>query len=62
MKDAANRDTLYNWKTKELMDLINNQIEHDPRVKKYNRLAGSIGSYLVAALKEQYPCPVQKQL
>ncbi len=61
MKDAANRDTLYNWKTKELMNLINNQIEHDPRVKKYNRLAGSIGSYLVAALKEQYPCPVQKQ-
>lgn len=62
MKDPANRKNLYNWKTKELMMLINNNIKHDPAYKKYGTLSGSIGSYLVTALKEQYPCPVQKQL
>ena len=61
MKDPANRETLRNWKTKELMALMNNRIEHDPRMKKYGRLHGSIASYLTATLKEQYPCPVQKQ-
>ncbi|WP_390241739.1 hypothetical protein [Vibrio sp. R78045] len=64
MKDPANRETLWEWKTKELMALMNNRIEHDPRIKKYGKfgIGGSIASYLAAALKEQYPCPVQKQL
>ncbi len=62
MKDPANRETLYEWKTKDLMALMNKRIEHDPAYKKYKTLSGSIGSYLVAALKDQYPCPVQKQL
>ncbi|MCR9819774.1 hypothetical protein [Vibrio parahaemolyticus] len=64
MKDPANREALWDWKTKDLMVLINNHIEHDPSYKKYGKpgIAGSIGSYLIAALKEQYPCPVQKQL
>lgn len=64
MKDPANRETLYDWKTKDLMALINKRIEHDPRVKKYGNvgIGGSIASYLTVALKEQYPCPVQKQL
>ncbi len=63
MKDPANREALWNWKTKDLMTLINNRIERDPRFKQYGNVGirGPIGSYLVAALKEQYPCPVQKQ-
>ncbi|MEZ9580795.1 hypothetical protein AB4425_17875 [Vibrio sp. 10N.261.51.A1] len=63
MRDPANRETLWNWKTKDLMTLMNNRIEHDPRMKKYGKfgIGGSIASYLAAALKEQYPCPVQKQ-
>ncbi|WP_455292673.1 hypothetical protein [Vibrio parahaemolyticus] len=64
MKDPADRETLRAWKTKDLMALINNHIEHDPSYKKYGKfgIGGSIGSYLATALKEQYPCPVQKQL
>ncbi|MDK9783746.1 hypothetical protein KIT90_20415 [Vibrio sp. B172a] len=64
MRDAANRENLYNWKTKDLMTLINNHIEQDPSFKKYGKagVRTSIGSYLSTALKEQYPCPVQKQL
>lgn len=64
MKDPANREALWHWKTKDLMALINERIEHDPRIKKYGNVGvgGSISSYLVAALKEQYPCPPQKQL
>ena len=64
MKDPANRETLQDWRTKDLMTIIDHRIEHDPRIKKYGNVgvAGSISSYLVAALKEQYPCPVQKQL
>ncbi|HAS6641156.1 TPA: hypothetical protein I7263_23675 [Vibrio parahaemolyticus] len=63
MKDPANRETLYNWKTKDIMALINNHIELDSSFKKYGKagVRTSIGSYLVTALKEQYPCPVQKQ-
>ncbi|MDP2592859.1 hypothetical protein Q8W41_25645 [Vibrio splendidus] len=63
MKDAANRETLWEWKTKDLMTIIDNRLEHDPRLKKYGKagIGGSIASYLTAALKEQYPCPVQKQ-
>ncbi len=63
MKDPANREALWHWKTEDLMTLINTRIERDPRLKKYGKagIGGSIGSYLVAALKEQYPCPVQKQ-
>lgn len=62
MKDPANRGTLWEWKTEELMELINNQIEHNS--KKYGKpgISGSIGYYLAMGLKEQYPCPVQKQL
>ncbi|MEZ8822185.1 hypothetical protein AB4562_19560 [Vibrio sp. 10N.222.54.A1] len=61
MKDPANRETLWEWKTEELMELINNQIEHN--IKKYGKpgISGSIGYYLAMGLKEQYPCPVQKQ-
>ncbi|WP_390241743.1 hypothetical protein [Vibrio sp. R78045] len=64
MLNPANRDTLRSWKTKDLMALMNNRIAHDPRMKKYGKfgIGGSIASYLAAALKEQYPCPVQKQL
>lgn len=64
MKDPANREALWDWKTKDLMVLINNRIEHDPSYKKYGKhgVGGPIGSYLAVALKEQYPCPVQKQL
>ncbi|MFA0245493.1 MULTISPECIES: hypothetical protein [unclassified Vibrio] len=61
MSDPANRETLWNWKTKDLMALMNNRIDLDPRMKKYGTVSGSIASYLAAALKEQYPCPVQKQ-
>ncbi len=63
MINVANRDTLWRWKTKELVSLINNHIEQDPRLKKYGKagIGGSIGSYLVMALQEPYPCPVQKQ-
>lgn len=63
MKDPANRETLWDWKTKDLMVLINNHIVHDPSYKKYGKfgIGGSIASYLAAALKEQYPCPIQKQ-
>ncbi|MDN3628088.1 hypothetical protein [Vibrio lentus] len=63
MKDAASRETLWEWKTKDLMTIIDNRLEHDPRLKKYGKagIGGSIASYLTAALKEQYPCPVQKQ-
>ncbi len=63
MKDPANREALWHWKTEDLMTLINNNIDNDPAFKKYGKagIGGSIGSYLVAALKEQYPCPVQKQ-
>ncbi|MEZ8794294.1 hypothetical protein AB6D86_20665 [Vibrio splendidus] len=63
IKDPANRQTLWQWKTKELMELINNRIEHSPSSKKYGKpgIRGSIGYYLAMALKEQYPCPVQKQ-
>ncbi|MEZ8996576.1 MULTISPECIES: hypothetical protein [Vibrio] len=63
MSDPANRETLWNWKTKDLMALIDNGIEHDPSFKKYGKfgIGGSIASHLAAALKEQYPCSVQKQ-
>ena len=61
MKSQVNRETLRNWKTEELMELINNQIKHN--IKKYGKpgISGSIGYYLAMGLKEQYPCPVQKQ-
>ncbi|MDP2592691.1 MULTISPECIES: hypothetical protein [Vibrio] len=61
MKSQVNRETLRNWKTEELMELINNQIERN--IKKYGKpgINGSIGYYLTMGLKEQYPCPVQKQ-
>ena len=62
MKDPANRETLWDWKTKDLMALINSYVENKPHFKKYGTVSGSIASYLVAALKEQYPCPAQKQL
>ncbi|MFA0072121.1 hypothetical protein AB4396_00265 [Vibrio cyclitrophicus] len=62
MKDPANRDTLRTWKTKDLIVLINERTERDPRFKKNGILHGTIASHLAAALKEQYPCPVQKQL
>lgn len=64
MKDASNREVLRHWKTKDLMTLINNHIKHDPAYKKYGKhgIGGSIASYLIIALKEQYPCPMQKQL
>ncbi|EGQ8101965.1 hypothetical protein MW344_003797 [Vibrio parahaemolyticus] len=64
MEDPANRERLWSWKTKELMLLINNYIEHDPSYRKYGKagVRTSIGSYLTTALKEQFPCPVQKQL
>ena len=64
MRDPANRENLSHWKTKDLMALINNHIEHDPSYKKYGKhgIGGPIGSYLVVALKAQYPCPPQKQL
>ena len=62
MRDPANREALWHWKTEDLMALINNHIEHDPAFKKYGRVSGSIGSYLAVALKAQYPCPAQKQL
>ncbi len=63
MIDVANRDTLWRWKTKDLMALMNDRIEQDPRIKKYGKagIGGGVGNYLVMALKEQYPCPVQKQ-
>lgn len=64
MIDAVKREDLNQWKTQDLITLLNNSLEHDPAFKKYGKtgIAGSIGSHLVAALKEQYPCPVQKQL
>lgn len=63
MKDPANREALWHWKTKDLMLLLSNYVENKPSYKKYGKagISGSIGSYLAAALKEQYPCPVQKQ-
>ncbi|MCC3807504.1 hypothetical protein JL857_20720 [Vibrio parahaemolyticus] len=63
MKNPASREALWDWNTKDLMALINNHIEHDPNFKKYGKvgITGPIGSYLAIALKEQYPCPVQKQ-
>ena len=63
MRGPANRETLRNWKTKDLMALIDNYIEQKPSFKKYGKfgIGGSIASYLAAALKEQYPCSVQKQ-
>ncbi|WP_455292671.1 hypothetical protein [Vibrio parahaemolyticus] len=64
MKTPANRERLWSWRTKELMMLINDYIEHDPSYKKYGKagVGTSIGSYLTTALRNQYPCPVQKQL
>ncbi|CAK1775648.1 Rap1a immunity protein domain-containing protein [Vibrio crassostreae] len=63
MTSTINRETLWQWKTKDLMTIIDNRLKHDPRLKKYGKagIGGSIASYLTAALKEQYPCPVQKQ-
>ncbi|MCZ6417392.1 hypothetical protein [Vibrio parahaemolyticus] len=64
MLSENNRQSLDRWKTKDLIKLINSRIERDASFKKYgkNGMGVDIGSYLVAALKEQYPCPVQKQL
>lgn len=63
MRDPANREILRHWKTKDLMALINNYIKQDPSFEKYGKggVRTSIGSYLTTALKEQYPCSVQKQ-
>ncbi len=64
MQSSTNRQSLDQWKTKDLINLINIRIERDPSFKKYGKsgMGVDIGSYLVASLKEQYPCPVQKQL
>ena len=64
MSTSTDRQSLDQWKTKDLMKLINHRIESDPNMKKYgkNGMGVDIGSYLVATLKEQYPCPPQKQL
>ncbi|PMK82362.1 hypothetical protein BCT92_13840 [Vibrio sp. 10N.261.52.E5] len=63
MSDPANREILWSWKTEDLISMMNNYIEQKPSFKKYGKfgIGGSIASYLAAALKEQYPCPVQKQ-
>ena len=64
MLNSVKRQNLDDWKTKDLVSLLNSSIELDPAFKKYGKtgIAGSIGSHLVAALKAQYPCPAQKQL
>ena len=63
MTDTINRESLDNWRTKDLMTIIDKRLKRDPNLKKYGKagIGVDIGSYLVAALKEQYPCPVQKQ-
>lgn len=64
MDTPSTRKTLRGWKTEEFITLINEYIRNDSAFKKYGKygIGGSVSSYLIAVLKDQYPCPIQKQL